>query len=152
MKQEIQTPGGLFQITVSDAAGSAQFATEDADGQTFKPFPEQLHVLESFDQLTYDQVWDYLFTDKFFELTPAAVIGVKRRLEACSQRATYVMNEGKIVVAITLPGRLAPNEKLRLYQNATTAGYTIEPIRLHGLGACVFSEIHIYKGVVDGQA
>lgn len=140
-----------FTLALGNIEGKANFGTDDVEGQVFKEFPDQLHILESFDILTYDQVWDHLFTDKFFELTPSSLDnGI---MEAANQRCVYtnsadMESEVRIFVTISLPGRLAPNEKLHLMQNAVAAGYTIEPIRLHGLGACVYSEITISKDPV----
>lgn len=130
-------------IVVNEDVGHAQFATIDTPDQVFRAFPSELHVLESFDQLTYDQVYDHLFTDKFFDLSPAILDN--EHLEAANQRCTYANSEGAVVVCISLPGRMAPNEKMHLYTNAVAAGYTMGAILEHGLGACVYSEFTIHK-------
>lgn len=142
-----------FNIVIGNIEGQANFGTEDIPGQVFKEFPPELHILESCDFLSYEKVWDHLFTDKFFDLTPAILDNM--HMEAANQRCVFSNSadmeaEHRIYVTISLPGRMAPNEKLHLLQNATAAGYTIEPIRLHGMGCSIYSEITISKDPVNG--
>lgn len=139
-----------LQINLANA-GTVKFGTDTPEGTVRREFPEDLHVLDSMDMISYDQVYDCYFSDRFFDLTPG--IPDDGRLEAANMRAitTVPLDNGiRTGIVITLPGRCPPSDMLDLYQAATAAGYEMQPVLVLGRGSCVFSQFTLCRDDIRG--
>lgn len=128
---------------------NVSFGVEADENAVYRPFPAQIHMLESVDFISYEAAL-LCMTDEntFFQLQSV------KEITGDGQRCVKMIPDpfedtGEVTaIVVSLPGIVQPDVLLALYQEAGKAGHHMMPTLRHGIGSCeytVFTLIPHYK-------